>query len=88
MPTIVEVVERSGHKTLRIIIAETASDDEKRQFLGSLEGIAVNYEQANERFIALDVRLEADYLAVCDWLWRLQQHGWLEYETGATQDDQ
>ena len=55
-----EIVRRSGHKTLRVVIADSAPDEEIRQFLTQLNDIAVNFEQAQGRLYALDVRPEAD----------------------------
>lgn len=84
MPTIREVVERSGHKTLRVIFTDQASEPETARILVELNDRATNHERAQGRLYALDVRPEADYQAVCDYLWNLEQRGLLHYETGTT----
>jgi hypothetical protein len=84
LPTIVGVVERSGHKTLRVLFDAVTPESEIRQTLTWLNDAAVNHEQAQGRFYALDARPEADFGAVCDELWRLEQAGRLHYETGST----
>jgi hypothetical protein len=82
LPTIREVIERSGHKTLRVLFGDQASEARISGVLQALNERATNYEHARGRFYSLDVRPEADYPAVCDYLWQLEQEGILEYETG------
>jgi len=84
LPTIVSVVERSGHQTLRVLFDAATPEYEVRQTLLWLNDAAVSHEQAQGRFYALDARPEADFSAVCDELWRLEQAGKLHYETGST----
>jgi hypothetical protein len=88
VPTVVSVQRRSGHKTLRVLFAETTSESNVNAALGRLNDAAVNHERAWGRFYALDVRPEADYPAICTWLWELEEAGRLHYEKGATTDDQ
>lgn len=84
IPTIVEVVRRSGHKTLRVVFAESTSNADVQQTLASIAATGVDYERATGQFYALDVHPEADYQAVCDELYRLELVGTLHYETGTT----
>jgi hypothetical protein len=85
LPLIREVVERSGHKTLRIIF-QKATSDEKQQILSRLNAMHAFYEKANNRLYAIDVEPQGDYQAVCDYLWSLEQQGVLAYETGTTRE--
>lgn len=83
---ITEVVRRSGHRTLRVVFDEQASDDAMAAVLDELDAANTRCERADRCFFALDVEPEGDYAAVCDRLRRLQQSGLLEYET-ATLDE-
>ena len=87
LPTIVEVVERSGHETFRVLFDPAVTNDEITQMLATLNDAAVNYEGSDGRFYALDVRPEADYQAVSDLLRRLEAKGRLNYETGTSSPD-
>jgi hypothetical protein len=49
-----------------------------------LKEMDTNHEHASGSLYAIDVRPEADYQEVCDFLWKLEQEGVLTYETGAT----
>jgi hypothetical protein len=84
LPTAREVVRRSGHKTLRILFDETLSEDRRQSLLGGLDEMSANHEHAVGRLYAIDVRPEADYQAVCDFLFSLEQEDVLTYETGAS----
>ena len=61
--------------------------DEIKSILGTMSDAAVNYESADGRFYALDVRPEADYQAVCELLRRLEEEGRLNYEAGTAPPD-
>jgi Domain of unknown function (DUF4265) len=87
LPTIVEVVERSGHETFRVLFDPVVTNDEIKSILGTMSDAAVNYESAEGRFYALDVRPEADYQAVCELLRRLEEEGRLNYEAGTALPD-
>ena len=86
-PDIVEVVRRSGHKTLRVLFSETLSDAEITQILAELNRAHAYYEHASGRFYAIDVEPDADYPAICTYLWECEQAGLLHYETGMTKPD-
>jgi N-acetylglutamate synthase/N-acetylornithine aminotransferase len=87
-PSILEIVQRSGHKTLRVLFTDQVSDTEEQQVLNHLNSMCANYEKARTRVYAIDVRPEADYGPICDFLWTLEEQGRLEYETGATTEDE
>jgi hypothetical protein len=81
-PTIVEVVQPSGHKTLRVLFDDELQDDDVKRLLDSLEARNVGYERSHGHFYALNVPPEADYPGVCNMLWSLENAGQLSYETG------
>jgi hypothetical protein len=83
-PSVLEVVRRSGHKTLRVIFFDKSTNDDEKRILEKLRTMQASHENAWPRFYSIDVEPDADYGAVCDYLWALEQDGWLEYETGAT----
>jgi hypothetical protein len=83
-PRIVEVVRRSGHKTLRVIFPPTVSEAERLEMLRSLHPLRAFHENCNGALYAVDVEPEGDYGAVCDQLWAWEQAGRLVYETGTT----
>ena len=87
LPMIREVVERSGHKTLRAVFKDDQPESAVEEILRGLNKRAANYEKARGRFYAIDVRPEADYPSICTYLWGLQQNGVLSYETGPTRED-
>jgi hypothetical protein len=87
LPSINKVVERSGHKTLRIFFADEQLPSTIDEVLRKLNEMNANYEKGKDRFYAVDVRPEADYRSVCDYLWTLQQQAVLAYETGPTRED-
>ncbi|MEP7339871.1 MAG: DUF4265 domain-containing protein [Acidobacteriota bacterium] len=78
---ITEVIKNSGHRTLRIIVDSSLTEEDQLELLSDLEKLNVSFERANSHYLAIDVHPEADYDAVCDKLWQLQQQGLLGYET-------
>jgi hypothetical protein len=84
LPTIVARVSPSGHRTLRVLFAEQATDEDVRRVLRDLNEARAFYEHAVGRLYAVDVEPEGDYSAVCAYLRGLEQRGVLSYETGAT----
>ena len=80
-PEVREVVKRSGNKTLRVFFNEELSEEAQEAVLSSLQNSDVSWERADERYVAIDVHLEADYDAVCGKLAELENQGILEYET-------
>jgi hypothetical protein len=65
-PAITEVVQRRGHKTLRIIFSK---EDKKLKepVLDKLNEMYAYYEEYSDTFYAIDVEPEGDYQAVCDY---------------------
>jgi Domain of unknown function (DUF4265) len=86
-PEVMEVVRRSGHKTLRVLFAEEMPDEDIAQILSELNRAHAHYEKATSHFYAFDVEPDADYPAICTYLFEREQAGLLEYETGMTKQD-
>lgn len=84
IPRILEVVRRSGHKTLRILFVPEVAEDERLAMLRSLHQWRGFHENCNSKLYAVDVEPNGDYAAVCNQLWAWEQEGKLYYETGTT----
>ena len=84
LPTVVEVIQPGGYKTLRVMFDMDMLPDEIQHLLGALTDRQVEYEQGQGYFYALNVPPDADYEGVCRMLWSLENAGRLNYETGTT----
>lgn len=80
-PEIRRVVRRSGHRTLRVIFAESTSPEERTARLTRMAPLGVTFEGANARYFALDVVPEGDYAAARASLAAAEEEGVLGYET-------
>lgn len=70
-PTFVETVEKSGHRTVRIIFDPPVEDgNESDKNLKELIGLGCSYEGANPTYICVDIPPETDFDAVRDYLIR------------------
>lgn len=70
-PTFVETVEKSGHRTVRIIFdppVEDGNDSDKR--LKEIVALGCSYEGANTSYVCVDIPPDVDFLAVRDYLVR------------------
>jgi hypothetical protein len=81
IPEVREVVTPSGNKTLRVFFNRSLSRDKQDAVLSSLQHLDYSWERADDFFVAIDVHPGADYQAICDELWKLEESGTLEYET-------
>jgi hypothetical protein len=86
-PRILEVVRRSGHKTLRVVFPPKVSERQRVRMLRSLHRWRGFHEHYDGGLYAIDVEPDGDYGAVCDQLWKWEQAGRLEYETGTTREE-
>ncbi len=81
---LIEVVEKSGYRTLRVILKESAElSKESRQILFELEGYGCDFESSNGRYFAVNIKPESDFGAICDYLTSKSiqwEHGDPEYE--------
>jgi hypothetical protein len=83
-PRVIEVVRRSGHKTLRVLFPSELGEHERLDMLQSLHQWRGFHENCNDSLYAIDVEPDGDYQAVCNQLWEWEQAGRLYYETGTT----
>lgn len=80
-PSVMRVVERSGHRTLRVFFEEAVEENERLRRLKSLADFHVTFERCNDRYFALDLEPAADLDAVRDRLDSWEAQGIAEYET-------
>lgn len=87
-PEVLEVVRRSGHKTLRIVFVNPDDEAVKARVLKAINAMGAHYENAIGRLYSIDVLPESDYRAICDFLGQEETVArTLSYETGITRDD-
>jgi hypothetical protein len=69
-PYLIKVVEKSGHKTLRIILDESAKEsDRSRNILDHLASMECGYEGTDgEKYFVINVQPQCDFDAVRDYL--------------------
>jgi hypothetical protein len=80
-PSVLRVVERSGHRTIRVIFHDGVTEDDRIARLRSLEDFQVSFERCNERYFALDLEPEASIEAVRQRLDVWAREGAIGYET-------
>jgi hypothetical protein len=80
-PSVLRVLERSGHSTLRVFFGENCSEEECLARLRSLADLHVSFEGSGERYFALDLEPETSVDAVRARLDEWEREGAIEYET-------
>jgi hypothetical protein len=81
VPRVLEVIDESGHKTVRVIFnAERTTPDAQQRILATLNDMHAFYERYNDRLVAVDVEPEADYAAVFEFLARCHSDDLLIFE--------
>jgi hypothetical protein len=80
-PSVVRVLERSGHRTLRIVFEEEVPEGEQLSRLHSLRGLGVSFERCSARYVALDLQPGGDFHAVRECLEGWRTEGIADYET-------
>lgn len=85
-PLVLEVVEPSGFKTLRIAFFEGFNEEAQSGLFNELKQFKVEVERDHESYVALSIEPEGDYDAVYDKLLRLEKTGVLEFETCETRN--
>jgi hypothetical protein len=83
-PRILEVVRRSGHRTIWVTFPGSSNTHEPANLLKELNRLHAFYEGASDYFFAVDVEPEGDYQAVCEQLSIWEQQGILEFESNTT----
>lgn len=73
-PLFSKVVEKSGHKTMRVILDPPADQSEDSQaVLSMLQKLGCTYEGVNNVYIAVDIPPDVDLQAVTEYLMTLEQ---------------
>jgi hypothetical protein len=80
-PVVCRVVERGGHRTLRVMFAEACAQEKRLPMLSSLRVWGGSVEGATKTLFAIDVEPTGDFDAICARLWDWEKEGLLEYET-------
>lgn len=80
-PHVVRVVQRSGHRTLRVSFCDHLGGEVQGPTLAAIEALGGEVERANDQFICIDVPAGADYTAIRAVLEAQERDGVLEYET-------
>jgi len=80
-PSVVRVLRRSGHRTLRLFFNKATPDSERVPLLASLKTLGASFEGADERYFALDIEPKGNYEAVRARLDEWASQGILDYET-------
>ena len=75
------VLQRSGHRTLRVFFNRELSREQQTERLESLRELAVSYERKGERYVALDLEPSSDLSVVRDRLDGWLAEGIADYET-------
>lgn len=80
-PSVIRVVRRSGHRTLRLVFKESTPDPDRVPLLESLKTLGASLEGADRKYFALDIEPAGDYAAVRTRLDEWTSQGILDYET-------
>jgi len=80
-PTMVEVVRRSGHRTLQIFFHKGTPEAERSRILKELNRLHASYEHAEGSLYAIDVEPDVDFAAFCAYLDELEAKDLLGYRT-------
>lgn len=80
VPSISEVVGRSGYTTLHVAFSEAVPVEEQHALLAALGRWRATHEMAFERFYTIVVDPEGDSQAVCDFLKASSGKGVLKFE--------
>jgi hypothetical protein len=77
-PIFVEVVRRSGHRTMHVYILEEGQE-RRHEFLTKLNELGATYENANDKMYALDFEPDVNVQPVLAYLEPLKSKGLLDY---------
>ena len=76
MPLYLRVVEKSGHRTMRVILDPPSDQSEESQsVLDTLRKLGCTFEGVNHVYIAVDIPPDVDLQAVVEYLMTLE-HDW------------
>lgn len=80
-PTILDVLERSGHRTIRIFFGKEIGEEARLSHLEELSRLHTSFERCHRSYFALDLEPQADLEAVERHLRQWIADGIAEYET-------
>lgn len=80
-PEVKEVVEQSGHRTMRVLFFNRLPEPEQTPHLDPLLQLGVTIERANNIMLALDIPPGIELNAIRAPLERLAAEGLIDYET-------
>lgn len=80
MPLVLEVVQRSGHKTIRIVFLREVNDLTQQKILNGLQSFQVTCRMAFDRFWTVDIDPRENYQVVYDYLRSAERAGCLIYK--------
>lgn len=88
VPRVIEVVERSGHRTLRVLFQGELQDDPRGQdaIIEAINRYNTTVERFNRLLVALDAEPEADYEALFAYLAERTTDGSLIFEQAWVED--
>jgi len=81
VPEICEVVEPSGHQTLRILFSKEVSRETQVNLLSQLEEYKAYYERADGIHIAVDIEAEGSFTDTYDKIQEWEDDGLLSFES-------
>jgi hypothetical protein len=81
-PSVLEVIRRSGHRTIWVTFEDENSSDARVERLTLLNRWQAFYEGANNTYFVIDVEPDGDFAAVLTQLSRWRDEGILTYHTG------
>lgn len=79
-PSVLRVLERSGHQTLRVFFEEAAAEH-SASYLAQLKPYGAEYERSTARHVALDLDADAPVMKVREILDGWRAAGVADYET-------
>lgn len=77
-PIFIEVVRRSGHRTMHIFLLEKGRE-KQQEFLAKFKELGATYENADNRMCALDFEPGVDVQPILAYLEPLKTKGLLDY---------
>lgn len=79
-PCVLEVVARSGYRTIHLAFDRFLPKSERTRILERLTDFNVEFEMMVELFYTLQIAPEADFNAICDYLKSLSSQNVVKYE--------
>ena len=80
-PRVKAVIQKSGHRTLRIIFPGDLNEDEQQPYLDQIRTFGASLERAHTTYLAIDIPPEGSYEELAMYLASLERREVLSYET-------